>query len=284
MEWFTLTLLVTPALAAWRPAPGVPANRQTGTGSGSGCPYEAHTQTCNETQIDCNSGMSPEGCWHGNYCIQQIQEWDGCPGVCSTYCNWETEDYCSYEPDSDGCWMGNWCQNKSMGGCPDTGSSTDGFSSGSGSCPEYFTQVCNETQIYCDSGSSPEGCWYGNYCIDQTNAYDNCPGICSQNCNWEVEDWCDMGADSDGCWMGNWCQDRSLGGCPTHTGSGMTSIPGSSCYPPYTQECNATEIHCDSGIDGEGCWMGNYCQPAMIGNCPGIRSQYCSYEEVWCDT
>ena len=25
------------------------------------------------------------------------------------------------------------------------------------------------------------------------------------------------------------------------------------------QECNATEIHCDAGVDSEGCWYGNYC-------------------------
>merc|ERR1719228_1566577 len=173
MEWFTLTLLVTPALAAWRPAPGVPANRQTGTGSGSGCPYEAHTQTCNETQIDCDAGYYGDGCWYGNYCLQQIQEWDGCPGVCSTNCNWETEDYCSYEPDSNGCWMGNWCQDKSMGGCPEpgTGSGTgSGTASGSGSCYDPYTQECNATEIYCDSGMDPEGCWYGNYCLQLIQA------------------------------------------------------------------------------------------------------------------
>ena len=25
------------------------------------------------------------------------------------------------------------------------------------------------------------------------------------------------------------------------------------------QECNSTEIYCDAGNDGQGCWLGNYC-------------------------
>merc|ERR1711963_193153 len=89
-------LLVLPSAAlAWRPAPGIPlerqipANRQftsTGSGSGSGgCEYEPYIQECNATEIWCDSG-SYNGCWYGNYCLQQINEWDGCPGVCHMPC------------------------------------------------------------------------------------------------------------------------------------------------------------------------------------------------------
>ena len=31
----------------------------------------------------------------------------------------------------------------------------------------YFVQECNATEIYCDAGMDSEGCWYGNYCLNQ---------------------------------------------------------------------------------------------------------------------
>ena len=55
-------------------------------------------------------------------------------------------------------------------------------------------------------------------------------------------------------------------GSNDYSGSGFT------CFEPYTQvsfgpisissfvqDCNSTEIHCDAGMDSEGCWYGNYC-------------------------
>merc|ERR1712181_205469 len=57
------------------------------------------------------------GCPLGNYCIQEVNEYDGCSGVCGQICNYETEDLCDIGSDSTGCWMGNWCQDKSEGGC-----------------------------------------------------------------------------------------------------------------------------------------------------------------------
>merc|ERR1712213_202250 len=228
-KMFALLILPSAALA-WRPAPGIPlerqipANRQftsTGSGSGSGgCEYEPYIQECNATEIWCDSG-SYNGCWYGNYCLQQINEWDGCPGVCHMPCDWDTQDYCDMGYDSNHCWLGNYCMDRESGGCPTmpgSGSmdygSTDYGTSGVGSCFEAYTQECNSTEIYCDAGMDSEGCWFGNYCINQVNEWDGCYGVCSMNCNWETEDWCDMGTDSNGCWMGNWCQDFSLGGCP----------------------------------------------------------------------
>merc|ERR1712107_559755 len=81
-------------------------------------------------------------------------------------------------------------------------------------------EECGASQISCDAGTSYEGCWYGNYCIDMTNSWDNCPGICSTNCNWDTEEWCDMGVDSNGCCLGNYCQDINAGGCPVMTKRG----------------------------------------------------------------
>merc|ERR1712062_888057 len=126
-KMFALLILPSAALA-WRPAPGIPLERQlpanretTGSGSGSGaaCDYDPWTQECNGTEIWCDSGYytgtSGDQCWYG---INQVNEWDGCFGVCSVNCNWETEEWCDMGTDANGCWMGNWCQDKSMGGCP----------------------------------------------------------------------------------------------------------------------------------------------------------------------
>jgi len=120
--------------------------------------------------------------------------------------------------DANGCWMGNWCQDKSMGGCPPPMGGSE-LNSGEDLCAHVttWTEECNSTQISCDTGYSPEGCWFGNYCIDSVNSWDSCPGMCYTTCNWETEDWCDMGLDANGCWMGNWCQDMTMGGCPEIT-------------------------------------------------------------------
>merc|ERR1712079_617888 len=181
-KMFALLILPSAALA-WRPAPGIPlerqlpANRQTtGSGSGSGvaCDYDPWTQECNGTEIWCDSGYytgtSGDQCWYGNYCLQLVNEWDG-----------------------------------SLGGCPShTGSGSSDYSGSTSTCSEAYTQECNSTELYCDAGMDSEGCWYGNYCINQVNEWDGCFGVCSMNCNYETEDWCDMGTDANGCWMGNW--------------------------------------------------------------------------------
>merc|ERR1712158_74048 len=226
-KMFALLILPSAALA-WRPAPGIPlerqlpANRQTtgsGSGSGAACDYDPWAQECNGTEIWCDSGYytgtSGDQCWYGNYCLQLVNEWDGCPGICHTPCNWDTEDYCDMGMDENNCWMGNWCQDKSLGGCPShTGSGSSDYSGSTSTCSEAYTQECNSTELYCDAGMDSEGCWYGNYCINQVNEWDGCYGVCSMNCNWETEEWCDMGTDSNGCWMGNWCQPMEQGGCP----------------------------------------------------------------------
>merc|ERR1719370_2125036 len=83
---FALLILPSAALA-WRPAPGIPlerqlpANRQTsmdyGSGSG-GCDFDPWIQECNATEIWCDSGYYNDNtCWYGNYCLQQISDWDG---------------------------------------------------------------------------------------------------------------------------------------------------------------------------------------------------------------
>merc|ERR1712037_173539 len=167
---------------------------------------------CNATEIWCDSGYYNDNqCWYGNYCLQQVSEWDGCPGMCHMPCNWDTEEFCDMGMDSNNCWLGNYRQDKSSGGCP-AGSSF--YDYGSGSCDfEAHTQECNSTEIYCDAGNDGQGCWLGNYCIAQVES-DGCPGMCSESCDWNNEDWCDMGVDSNGCWMGNYCQDIAQGGCP----------------------------------------------------------------------
>merc|ERR1712079_895138 len=82
-------------------------------------------------------------------------------------------------------------------------------------------------------------------------------------CNWDTEEYCDMGLDGNGCWLGNYCMTIESGGCPSTTGSGSDYGSGASgagtCFEPYTQECNSTEIHCDAGYDSDFCWYGNYC-------------------------
>merc|ERR1711872_1071524 len=113
-------------------------------------------------------------------------------------CNWETEDWCDMGTDSNGCWMGNWCQDKSMGGCPAPMGGSE-LASGEDICAHMtHTEECGASQISCD----------------------NCPGMCSTNCNWDTEEWCDMGVDSNGCWLGNFCQDINAGGCPVMTKRG----------------------------------------------------------------
>merc|ERR1712126_469803 len=56
---------------------------------------------------------------------------------------------------------------------------TTGAGSGSGSGCDFepWTQECNATQIWCDSGYYNDyTCWYGNYCLDQVSSWDGCPG------------------------------------------------------------------------------------------------------------
>merc|ERR1711894_240070 len=73
---------------------------------------------------------------------------------------------------------------------------TTGAGSGSGSGCDFepWTQECNATQIWCDSGYYNDyTCWYGNYCLDQVSSWDGCPGVCHMPCNWDTEEYCDMG-------------------------------------------------------------------------------------------
>merc|ERR1712243_251163 len=59
--------------------------------------------------------------------------------------------------------------------------------SGSGCDFEPWTQECNATQIWCDSGYYNDyTCWYGNYCLDQVSSWDGCPGVCHMPCNWNL--------------------------------------------------------------------------------------------------
>merc|ERR1712109_199400 len=81
--------------------------------------------------------------------------------------------------------------------------------------------------------------------------------------------------DSNNCWLGNYCQSIESGGCPSTTASG--SDDGTStftCFEPYYQDCNSTEIACDAGMDSDGCWYGNYCisQVNEWDGCHGVCS------------
>merc|ERR1711910_80732 len=69
---------------------------------------------------------------------------------------------------------------------------TTGAGSGSGSGCDFepWTQECNATQIWCDSGYYNDyTCWYGNYCLDQVSSWDGCPGVCHMPCNWDTEEY-----------------------------------------------------------------------------------------------
>jgi len=331
--FFTLLLLITPLTLAWRPAPGIPLERQLpapksrqGWSSGYGddeCDYEPYYQTCNETEIWCDGGYyNGNSCWFGNYCLQQVSDYDGCPGVCHTPCNWETEDFCDMGYKTFGqleCWVGNWCQSKSLGGCPSVGyydydyygyggyggyGGYEGYGGYGGYGEAYgpvsscydkaHLQECSHNEIYCDAGYDSLGCWYGNYCIQEVNDY-GCYGVCGQNCNYETEDWCDIGFDSNGCWMGNWCQDKSEGGCPpahygseTATGYGFGSGSAEDVCAHVTtwhETCNGNQTSCDLGYSPEYCWYGNYCVDIVdYSGCPGVCGTMCDWRtEEWCD-
>jgi len=322
-----LLLLTTPLALAWHPAPGIPLERQLpvksrqGWSSGYGedeCDFEPYYQACNETEIWCDGGYyNGNSCWFGNYCLQQVSDFDGCPGVCHTPCNWETEDFCDMGYKTFGhmeCWVGNWCQDKSLGGCPAVGyydydyygyggyegygeysgyggyEGYGGYGEGYGSgshCYEAHYQECSPYEINCDAGYDSMGCWYGNYCIQEVNEYDGCYGVCGQNCNYETEDWCDMGFDSNGCWMGNWCQDKSEGGCPApHYGSEMASGEDVCAHvDTWHETCNGNQTSCDLGYSPEQCWYGNYCIESVDHyGCPGVCATQCDWAtEEWCD-
>merc|ERR1712227_694892 len=103
---------------------------------------------------------------------------------------------------------------------------TTGAGSGSGSGCDFepWTQECNATQIWRDSGYYNDyTCWYGNYCLDQVSSWDGCPGVCHMPCNWDTEEYCDMGLDDNGCWLGNYCMSIESGGCPSTTALAATT-------------------------------------------------------------
>merc|ERR1712203_343602 len=268
-KMFALLILPSAALAAWRPAPGIPLERQLPTnrqtsgffsnsGSEAACDFDPWIMECNGTDIWCDSGYYNDNqCWYGNYCLQLISEWDNCPGICHTPCDWETMDFCDMGMDENNCWMGNWCQEKSLGGCPSTTGSGSSDYSGS-TCFDAYTQDCNSTEIYCDAGMDSEGCWFGNYCIPQVNEWDGCHGVCPMNwteeCNGDQIS-CDSGYSNEGCWFGNYCIDSV---------NSWDNSPGM-----CSQMCNwETEDWCDMGVDSNGCWLGNYCQDFASGGCP----------------
>jgi len=102
--------------------------------------------------------------------------------------------------------------------------------------------------------------------------------------------------DSNNCWLGNYCQDKSSGGCPAGSsfydyanydnyGNYDYGSGSGTCYEAHTQECNSTEIYCDAGNDGQGCWLGNYCIAQVESDgCPGMCSESCDWNnEDWCD-
>jgi len=332
-KMFSLLLLLPTLALAWHPAPGIPLERQLPAksrqwwSSGYGyneCDYEPYYQECNSTELWCDMGYyNGDSCWLGNYCLQQVSDWDGCPGVCHTPCNWETEDYCDMGTKTFGhneCWVGNWCQDKSYGGCPSTdhghyGSGDYGYGNygygeygygdygyggygyggyGYGDwgpwCSEAYTYECDwNTEISCDAGYDSFGCWYGNYCIQQVSDYNGCYGVCGPNCNYETEDWCEYGYDSNGCWMGAWCQDKSMGGCPApHGGSEFASGEDVCAHVTTWHEyCNSSQTYCDLGYSPEQCWYGNYCVDTMdyiYPGCPGVCLTMCDWTiEEWVD-
>merc|ERR1712172_237771 len=167
LKMFALLILPS-AASAWRPAPGIPlerqlpANRQfTSSGSGSGgCEFDPWISECNATEVWCDSGYyNNNQCWYGNYCLQQISDWDGCPGVCHEPCNWDTQDFCDMGMDSNNCWLGNYCLNQV--------NEWDG-------CYGVCSMNCNwETEDWCDMGTDSNGCWMGNWCQDKSTG--GCP-------------------------------------------------------------------------------------------------------------
>merc|ERR1719322_514374 len=92
------------------------------------------------------------------------------------------------------------------------------------------------------------------------------PSICAS----ESDQICDMGVDMDGCWLGDYCQSNDVP-CPDMTSYGTFD----NICPTFTAAiCDAeTEQNCDMGMDMNGCWMGDYCQPLDY-PCPDYTMTY----------
>ena len=60
---------------------------------------------------------------------------------------------------------------------------------------------------------------------------------------------------------GNYDYGSGSGSCDfeAHTQVGFGSTSFHDMVSNNIQECNSTEIYCDAGNDGQGCWLGNYC-------------------------
>ena len=129
-------------------------------------------------------GMDSNGCWLGNYCMDFAT--GGCPAMTGLvimtrvpmimipYYFTLISDIMTY--------VAKICST-SGSGSNDYGSND--YSGSGSSCFEAYTMVsfasisishlvcdvqeCNSTEIYCDAGMDSEGCWYGNYCINQVS-------------------------------------------------------------------------------------------------------------------
>ena len=128
--------------------------------------------------------------------------------------------------DSNNCWLGNYCQDKSSGGCPAGLNTPD--------------------QLFSDPKQSHVAELYNLFCQNmfivqfQVLASMTTPIMTIMAI-------------------------MTMALALTHA---MKLTPRSDLAQPLfhdmvynnIQECNSTEIYCDAGNDGQGCWLGNYCK------------------------
>ena len=154
--------------------------------------------------------------------------------------------------DSNNCWLGNYCQDKSSGGCPAgqdvymIGITSPFFDLGH---PQQFPKghiVSDQNQPFSDPKQSHVAELYNLFCQNmfivqfQVLASMTTPIMTIMAI-------------------------MTMALALAHVTLKLT--PRSDLAQPLfhdmvsnnIQECNSTEIYCDAGNDGQGCWLGNYC-------------------------
>jgi hypothetical protein len=156
-----------------------------------------------------------------------------------------------------------------------------------GQCPAPCPQApqlveCNaETELMC-SDVDEWWCWHGDYCIEAQTG--DCPNFCPIT-------WCaslgggDPTAEEVVC---NYPPDPATG-CVTESYCELASVGCSDQFsacpdPTAPSECDwETETSClIFDVDGEGCYLGDFCMPLYTGECPNICPADCMANEVMC--
>ena len=82
---------------------------------------------------------------------------------------------------------------------------------------------------------------------------------------------------------GNYDYGSGSGSCDfeAHTQVGFGSTSFHDMVSNNIQECNSTEIYCDAGNDGQGCWLGNYCVAQVAFPVPWTTESFLLELWVW---